>query len=284
MRQVTEGLVLPLSCRKNFWLQPSRGYNQPRLRQFSFFLRNICVASKRTTKERKSFDNVLFSPKFSYLCCQQWYNQGEGKGFDNVLVFVSFLYLLYLLHTLIFVHLSRNQNFGCKGKEKAKQSIRFSLIHVVNTKQNCILSQPFTLILTWSLLTPQILLEAETNTKFLSSTNTKEGEEGFWRNPAILWLRRAAGGRNMRQITQEKTGKLPKAWWSWSWYMTMMITKCVNYVLVIKFDLGCSESELLIDPLFFTISSKSTNTHYRKWVTFTTLTFAISKVTSQKEG
>ena len=46
--------------------------------------------------------------------------------------------------------------------------------------------------------------------------------------------------------------------------MTMMITKCVNYVLVIKFDLGCSESELLIDPLFFTISSKSTNTHYRK--------------------
>ena len=32
--------------------------------------------------------------------------------------------------------------------------------------------------------------------------------------------------------------------------MTMMITKCVNYVFVIKFDLGCSESEILIDPLF----------------------------------
>ena len=33
--------------------------------------------------------------------------------------------------------------------------------------------------------------------------------------------------------------------------ITLMITKCVNYVFVIKFDLGCSESELLIDPLFF---------------------------------
>ena len=48
--------------------------------------------------------------------------------------------------------------------------------------------------------------------------NTKEreiAEEGFWRNPAILWLRRGrregGSGGNMRQITQEKTGKLPKA-------------------------------------------------------------------------
>ena len=32
--------------------------------------------------------------------------------------------------------------------------------------------------------------------------------------------------------------------------ITLMITKCVNYVFVIKFDLGCSESEILIDPLF----------------------------------
>ena len=64
MRQVTEGLLLLLSCRKNFWLQPSRGYNQPRrgkrLRQFSFCLPNIFVVSNGTTKERKSFDNVLF--------------------------------------------------------------------------------------------------------------------------------------------------------------------------------------------------------------------------------
>ena len=64
MRQVTEGLVLLLSCRKNFWLQPSRGYNQPRrgkrLRQFSFCLPNIFVVSNGTNKEKKSFDNVLF--------------------------------------------------------------------------------------------------------------------------------------------------------------------------------------------------------------------------------
>ena len=159
MRQVTEGLVLPLSCRKNFWLQPSRGYNQPRrekrlrqfsffskvfifvlpamvqprrakrLRQFSFYLQNICVASKGTTKERKSCDNVLFFCTIFFfsrvfiIVLPAWERE---KVF-----FVSFL---YLLHSLLYVHLARNQIFCCKWKEKAKQSIRFSLCHVVNTK------------------------------------------------------------------------------------------------------------------------------------------------------
>ena len=43
------------------------------------------------------------------------------------------------------------------------------------------------------------------------NTKYKGDRNGFRRNPAILWLRRGkAGGGNMRQITQEKRGKLPK--------------------------------------------------------------------------
>ena len=118
-------------------VQPRRA---KRLRQFSFYLQNICVASKGTTKERKSCDNVLFICTIFFfsrvfiIVLPAWERE---KVF-----FVSFL---YLLHSLLYVHLARNQIFCCKWKEKAKQSIRFSLIHVVNTKQNCILSQPFTL-------------------------------------------------------------------------------------------------------------------------------------------
>ena len=102
-----------------------------------FCLPNIFLDSNGTTKERKSFDSVLF------ICTIFFYSKvfifvlparvqpRRGKRLRQCSFFVSFL---YLFHTLIFVHLARNQNSGCKGKEKAKQSIQFSLIHVVITK------------------------------------------------------------------------------------------------------------------------------------------------------
>ena len=108
-------------------LQPSKEREKASI--IFFYLPNIFPGSNGTTKVRKSCDNVLFICTIFFfsrvfiIVLPAWERE---KVF-----FVSFL---YLLHSLLYVHLARNQIFCCKWKEKAKQSIRFSLCHVVNTK------------------------------------------------------------------------------------------------------------------------------------------------------
>ena len=158
-------------------------------------LLTAAVTGLQPTKE------TIFFYFAKYLCCQQGYNQGEKK-----LRQCSFLYHFILCYMSILPEI---RALAARGRKR------------LNNKAcdwtNCILSQPFTPFLTWTFNVTNFAWGWD-KYKILVQYKRKEGEEGFWRNPAILWLRRAAGGRNMRQITQEKTGKLPKAWWWWSWW------------------------------------------------------------------
>ena len=258
MRQVTEGLVLLLSCRKNFWLQPSRGYNQPRrgkrLRQFSFCLPNIFVVSNGTTKERKSFDSVLF------ICTIFFYSKvfifvlparvqpRRGKRLRQCSFFVSFL---YLFHTLIFVHLARNKNCGCKGKEKAKQSIQFSLIHVVITKTKqkpWIVSCHNLSRLSWTEhLMSQICLRLKQIQNPCSVQKKRRGRRVLEKSSNSLV--KTGGWREKHETNYSgKDGKTAKSLMMMivmTMAITLMIKRCVKYVFVIKFDLGCSDRPLI---------------------------------------
>ena len=89
-------------------------------------LLTAAVTGLQPTKEREKASTIFFLFT-KYFCCQQWYNQGEKK-LRQCSFFVT-------LHTLLYVHLARNQfDSPCKYKDKAKTL-------------NCILSQPFKLIL-----------------------------------------------------------------------------------------------------------------------------------------
>ena len=83
------------------------------------------VTGLQPTKEREKASTIFFYFA-KYLCCQQGYNQGEKK-LRQCSFFVT-------LHTLLYVHLAKNQSSGCKGKEKAKrQSIRLNELYLVTT-------------------------------------------------------------------------------------------------------------------------------------------------------
>ena len=112
---------------------------------------------------------------------------------------------------------------------------------------NCILSQPLTPFLTWTFNVTNFTWGWD-KYKILVQYKRKEGEEGFWRNPAILWLRRAARREKHETNYSGKDGKTAKSLMimiMMTMIITLLIKEYVKYVFVTKFDLECTDRPLI---------------------------------------